>query len=151
MRMIGPITTLGMGGVFGGLARSGAAAGTLGRGATFTRYLEGGGGVIAELGEGGMLDLAIQRAPGTPSGGQMFNEAASAFGDNLVGIRGTWLGTGEMTSNYDAFQAALAAGASPEQAALQTFTGTMAARNGFTAVNVVTNSVGKVVVEFTKP
>lgn len=132
--------------------QSGGAASVAAKGAgeTFTAYTKGGGGVLAELGKDGFLDLAIQKGPGTPSGGQMFNEALAVFGNNVKGIRGTWLGTGSMKSNFDSFQAAIRAGATPEQAALGTFTGKMSARNGFANARIVVNSPKKVVVEFGK-
>ena len=111
---------------------------------------KGGDGIIAELGEDGFLTLAIQKGPGTPSGGQMFSDALGAFGNNVKGVGGNWLGTGSMTSNFDSFQAATRAGATPEQAALGTFTGKMSARSGFTNVRVVENTPKKVVAEFWK-
>jgi hypothetical protein len=72
------------------------------------------------------------------------------FGPNVKGVRGTWIGGGEIADNFDAFKAALKAGATPEEAAFKTFTGKMARRSGFTTAKVVQNDAGKVVVEFAK-
>ena len=83
----------------------------------------------------------------------MFNEVIAAFGaNNIKGIRGTWIGGGDLATNYDAFQKAAAAGLSPEQAAVKTFTGEMARRAGFTKVRIIENNEAskKVVVEFTR-
>lgn len=72
-----------------------------------------------------------------------------AFGPNVKGIRGNWVGTGTMTENFDSFKAALKSGLSPEDAALNhTFTGHMAAKWGFTHATVVLNDAAKVIVEF---
>ena len=61
------------------------------------------------------------------------------------------MGSRGQAFNFNSFKAALASGSSPEQAALQTFTGKMAARSGFTEARVVTATEDKVVVEFTRP
>jgi hypothetical protein len=126
----------------------------LGVGQLFQAYTESNKGILAELAQDRFLDLVIKSEPRrTPRGGRMFAAALAAFGgrDNIVGIRGTWLGSGELRDNFDSFQKALTAGASPEAAALQTFTGKMAMRNGLIKVAVITNTPSKVVVEFTKP
>jgi len=120
-----------------------------GPGEDFSAYTSNtGGGVYAALGKDGFLEFAIEKGAGKPSGGQMFNEASSGFGNNVLGIRGVWLGGGSMTSNFDSFRAAIASGFSPEEAALQTFTGEMAMRNGFPNVTIVTDTAKKVIVEF---
>ena len=80
----------------------------------------------------------------------MFAEAMEAFGPNVRGVRGTWMRGGDIADNFDAFKAATAAGAAPESAALQTFTGRMAQKYGFSNATVVTNEAGKAVVEFTR-
>jgi hypothetical protein len=100
-----------------------------------------------------MLGLAIQAdkkndPPTTPRGGEMFDEAMRAFGPNVRGIRGNWVGTGEMTDNFDSFKDALKSGLRPEEAAFHTFTGHMAAKWGFTHATVVANNDEKVIVEF---
>ena len=73
-----------------------------------------------------------------------------AFGSNVKGVRGTWLGGGDLADNFDAFKAAIARGAAPEQAAFQTFTGHMAAKHGLKSARVVQNDARKIVVEFTR-
>ena len=79
----------------------------------------------------------------------MFNEAMEAFGTNVKGVRGTWLGGGDLADNFDAFKAALKT-STPEEAAFKTFTGHMAEKHGFTNARVITNDARKVVVEFFK-
>ncbi|WP_437576463.1 hypothetical protein [Sorangium sp. So ce887] len=146
------IEVLGMAAVLrgGGKGGKGSAAGggRLGPGDNFAAYVSGSDGVLAELGKDGFLDLYIKAGPGTPRGSQMFKEALDAFGSNVKGIRGTWLGGGDLASNFDSFGAALKSGLTPEQAAFKTFTGKMAYRAGFTRVKIVTNNARKVVVEF---
>jgi hypothetical protein len=66
-------------------------------------------------------------------------------------IRGTWLGTGKMITNFGAFQKTLATGLSPEESAKQTLTGAMAARHGFEKINVLQNMARKVTADFTRP
>lgn len=80
----------------------------------------------------------------------MFDEAMAAFGARVEGVRGTWLGGGDLASNFDTFQAGIKAGLDPAAAASSTFTGRMAARHGFTNVRIVNNAPSKVVVEFTR-
>ena len=94
---------------------------------------DGGGGVIAQVDDAGVLNLAIEAGAGTPQGGQMFNRALSEVG-RVNGIRGTW--NPSMPSNLDAFNANIRAGMSAKEAARATFTGTMAGRAGFTNVAV---------------
>ncbi len=79
----------------------------------------------------------------------MFAEAMEAFGSNVKGVRGTWIGSADIGDNFNAFKSAVEAGSMPEQAAFQTFTGHMAAKYGFTTASIVQNDGGKVVVEFT--
>jgi hypothetical protein len=122
----------------------------LGPGEDFSAHVKGSEGVLASLGNDGILDLYIKAGPGTPRGGQMFTEALNAYGTNVRGIRGTWLGGGDLSSNFDSFQAGIQGGMSPSDAAASTFTGKMATRAGFTNVRVVTNTDTRVVVEFTK-
>jgi hypothetical protein len=80
----------------------------------------------------------------------MFNEALKAYGSNVKGIRGTWLGGGDLASNFDSYKANIKAGLDPRAAAQKTFTGTMATRAGFTTVTVVSDTSSKVVAEFTR-
>jgi hypothetical protein len=126
----------------------------LGPGEMLSRHLSEDYGLLAELDRDGMLKIAIvadkkNKPPTTPKGGEMFEEAMRAFGPNVKGIRGNWIGTGTMTENFDSFKAALKSGLSPEDAALNhTFTGHMAAKWGFTRATVVLNDAAKVIVEF---
>lgn len=80
----------------------------------------------------------------------MFNEALRAYGSNVKGIRGTWLGGGDLSSNFDAYKANIKAGLDPKAAAAETFTGKMATRAKFTKVTIVSDTDAKVVVEFTR-
>jgi hypothetical protein len=125
--------------------------GKLRKGDVFSAHTDGSHGVLADLDAGGFLNLYIKKGPKTPSGGQMFNEALAAFGPSQVkGIRGTWIGGGDIADNFNAFKAAKRGGSTPEEAAFKTFTGHMAAKNGFTTSKVVRDDDAKVVVEFTR-
>ncbi|WP_223641620.1 hypothetical protein [Corallococcus sp. EGB] len=117
----------------------------------FTAHVQGGGGVMAQLGEDGFVDLWIKKAPGTPSGGQMFREALAAFGERVKGVRGTWINSADMGDKFRAFKLAERGLLSPEDAAQSgTFTGKMSLKAGFNKVRVLLNDVDKVVVEFTQ-
>jgi len=72
---------------------------------------------MAQLGKDDrILDLYIAKGPNTPTGGEMFEEAIKAFGlSNIKGIRGTWLGGGDLRTNFDAFQKAIKAGLTPSR------------------------------------
>jgi hypothetical protein len=126
----------------------------LGPGEMLSRHLQGKYGLLADLGPDGILKLIIHAdkqndPPLTPKGGEMFDEAMRAFGPNVQGIRGNWLGTDpEMSDNFDSFKEALKSGLPPEEAAFHTFTGHMAAKWGFTRATVVSNNDEKVIVEF---
>jgi hypothetical protein len=126
----------------------------LGPGEMLSRHLNGDYGLLAELDRDGILKLAIfsdnkHNPPLTPRGGEMFDEAMRAFGPNVKGIRGNWFGTDpKMSDNFDSFKAALKSGLPPEEAALHTFTGHMAAKWGFTHATVVLNDAEMVIVEF---
>ncbi len=100
------------------------------------------GGVIATLNpEDGNLSLAIEKGVGTPRGGQMFADAINHFGiNNINGIEGKWVPA--MPTNLNAFNENILGGMTPEEAASNTFTGTMAARYGFTDVQIL-NLVGE--------
>jgi hypothetical protein len=135
------------------LPRTPETARPLGPGQTLARHTQGEYGLVAHLEPDGMLSIAIQAdkkndPPTTPKGGEMFDEAMRAFGPNVKGIRANWVGTGEMTDNFDSFKAALKSGLPPEEAAFQTFTGHMAAKWGFTRATVVLNNDEKVILEF---
>lgn len=81
----------------------------------------------------------------------MFKEAIEAFGlKNVKGVRGTWIGGGDLASNFDSYKAALNADRTPAEAATMTFTGKMAGRFGFTNVRVIQDDARKVVVEYTR-
>jgi hypothetical protein len=56
----------------------------------------------------------------------------------------------ELSSNFDAYKANLKAGAIPQAAAENTFTGTMASRAGFTKARIIIDTKSKVVVEFSR-
>jgi hypothetical protein len=122
----------------------------LGPGQDFSAHVEGSDGVLASLGADGILDLYIKAGANTPRGREMFSEALRAYGSNVKGIRGTWLGGGDLRSNFDSYKASLRAGLDPSAAAADTFTGKMATRAGFTTITIVTDTDAKVVVEFTR-
>jgi len=92
------------------------------------------GGVLAQVDSSGVLNLAIEKGLGTPSGSAMFDDAMKAVGPNVKAIRGTW-NTG-MPDNLNSFNEAIKSGMSPEAAARATFTGKMAGRYRFTGVTV---------------
>ncbi|MFE0590379.1 ricin-type beta-trefoil lectin domain protein [Micromonospora echinospora] len=105
---------------------------------------DGSNGVIASIDSDGILNTAIQAGDGTPNGGQMFQDALEVLGPRTRGIRGKWV-AGEMQDNLDSFNSGIQIGLSPEEAAMHTFTGKMAARNGFTSATIerVVGSVGE--------
>jgi hypothetical protein len=109
---------------------------------TYSEFYGGSeGGVVANLDENGVLSLAIEKGPTTPSGGQMFTDAVNNFGvDNINAIEGKWIRA--MPSNLNTFNDLVRSGMSPEEAAASTFTGKMAARFGFTEVTI-TNMAGE--------
>lgn len=123
----------------------------LGLGDDYNAHIEGKHGLLAELDKEGMLNLYIVRGPNTPSGSGMFEEAMDKFRPNVKGVRGTWLGGGDLKDNFDSYKAGLAKGLTPEESArTHTFTGKMADRAGFSNVKVVKDTDGKVVAEFRK-
>jgi RHS repeat-associated protein len=125
---------------------------TLKPGETLTKYADKDAGLMAQLGKDDrFLNLYIVKGENTPRGGEMFWEAIKAFGlENIRGVRGTWIGGGKLADNFDAYKKAIAAGMTPEKAAFETFTGKMAMKAGFTKANIVTDTAGKVVAEFTR-
>ncbi|WP_257980834.1 putative T7SS-secreted protein [Streptomyces sp. CB02959] len=108
-------------------------------------YIEapkGGGGIIADLNDDGIMSLVIERGPNTPRGSEMFNNAMDHFGDKVRGVKGYWQNGGTLRDNLDSFNRAARAGvpgdfSALEQAARETFTGKMAGRRGFTEVEFV--------------
>jgi hypothetical protein len=107
---------------------------------------------LVDLDGRGFVNFYIKEGPLAPSGGDMFREGMASFSANYTGVRGTWLGKGDLTSNFDSFRAAVAAGKTEVDAALNyTFTGAMAKKYGFTRAVITGNEEFKVVVEFTKP
>jgi hypothetical protein len=82
----------------------------------------------------------------------MFREALAAFGDNVKGIRGNWHGGGDIADNFNSYAKNIQAGMTEEQAALNTFTGKMAQRAGFSQVEVTPQTTSDAVeVVFTRP
>jgi hypothetical protein len=89
----------------------------------------------------GVLDLAIEKGPTTPSGAEMFTAAVDHFGvDNIEAIEGKWVQA--MPDNLNTFNELVGEGMSEEDATASTFTGKMAARFGFTTVQI-TKLVGE--------
>ena len=97
----------------------------------------GADGIIASVDSNGILDTVITAGEGTPKGSVMFQDAMDALGSSVRGIRGKWLsGSGELQDNLDSFNAGIQSGLTPQEAALNTFTGKMAALNGFTNATI---------------
>lgn len=96
---------------------------------------DGSSGVIASIDSDGILNTAIQAGDGTPNGAKMFEDALEALGPRTRGIRGKWV-AGDMQDNLDSFNSGIQVGLDPEKAAMHTFTGKMAARNGFTRATI---------------
>ena len=108
------------------------------------------GGIAATV-ENGVLKLAVKKALGTPSGKEMFEEAWGALGSKVQQIEGYWMPGGDMADNFISFNNALAKGLSPEQAAMQTWTGKMAASKGFTVPVIKVGDRGQIIATFSKP
>lgn len=106
----------------------------------YTEAYDSGTFIMAEIGPDGMLDTIIEVSkkplPTDPRGGQLFINAMEAIGHQADGIRGKWLSGGELKDNLDSFNAGIQNLLSPEEAAKHTFTGKMAARYGFTEVEI---------------
>lgn len=124
--------------------------GQLGPNQMYSNYLNGRAGLMASMDSDHILDLYIVRGEGTstPSGADMFNEAMAQFSD-VRGVRGTWIGGGDIADNFNSYKANLDT-MSPQDAAAATFTGKMAIRAGFTNITVVTDTNSIVKVTFTK-
>lgn len=83
----------------------------------------------------------------------MLNDAWNKLGSQVKHIEGYWMPGGDMSDNFDSFNSALARRLTPEQAAMQTWTGKMAAEKGFTVVTSVgvVGNEGVIHVVFSKP
>ncbi|WP_345004785.1 Hint domain-containing protein, partial [Dactylosporangium siamense] len=103
-------------------------------------FYEGGVAIAADVDANGVLNTAITAVEGRlPTGGQMFVDAVEALRPHIRAIRGNWHSeSGTMSDNLDSFNAGIQIGLTAEEAALNTFTGKMAARYGFK--NVVIES-----------
>jgi hypothetical protein len=134
----------------GASGKNAAAREFLGVGGEFDAYSGRGGGINAQLGGDGFIDFVIQKADHTPDGATMFREMMAAYGTNAKGIRGTWFGTGTLTSNFRAYKRGIAAGLTPEASAAATFTGDMAREYGYSTVRIVEDTDIMVKVEFTR-
>ncbi|MGW0959414.1 putative T7SS-secreted protein [Streptomyces gelaticus] len=101
-----------------------------------------GKGIVADLDSKGIMSLVIEKGPDTPRGSEMFDNAIRSFGNDVQGVKGYWQNGGTLRDNLDSFNSA-ARNAPPgdmralEDAARTTFTGKMAARHGFTDVEIV--------------
>ncbi|WP_438948553.1 DUF6531 domain-containing protein [Streptomyces atratus] len=101
-----------------------------------------GKGIVADLDAKGIMSLVIEKGPDTPRGSEMFDNAIRSFGNDVQGVKGYWQNGGTLRDNLDSFNSA-ARNAPPgdmralETAARSTFTGKMAARHGFTDVEIV--------------
>ncbi|MFE3037786.1 RICIN domain-containing protein [Streptomyces canus] len=97
-------------------------------------------GIVAGIDDAGFVSMAVKKGPGTPSGSEMFNAALAHFGSKVKGVKAYWQNGGELSDNLNSFNKAVRSGeyASLEEAALRgTFTGKMAARSGFTNVEII--------------
>ena len=82
----------------------------------------------------------------------MFNGLIARTGQegvNLQGIRGAWIG-GTDSVNFAQYRAGISAGLTPEQAALNTWTGKLSKQHGFTTVEKVIDN-GNVYPTFRRP
>jgi len=92
-------------------------------------------GIYAALNNHGMIEFVIEAGPqASPRGHVLFEAMINHFGTNAQGIVGSW----SYGCNLARFNQLTAQGMSLEQAAAATWTGTQAARHGFTTGNVVT-------------
>lgn len=98
-----------------------------------------GASIVADIDKSGLFGLAIEAIEDElPRGGEMFNAALAHFGDAVKGIKGYWQDGGTLSDNLNSFNAAVRDGVPLEEAALtKTFTGKMAARAGFTNVEII--------------
>nr|WP_329167716.1 ricin-type beta-trefoil lectin domain protein [Streptomyces sp. NBC_01267] len=94
-------------------------------------------GILASIDEEGYVSMAVNKGPGTPSGGEMFNAALAHFGDKVKGFKAYWQDGGALSDNLNSFNKAIQEGASLEEAALRnTFSGKMCQKAGFTNVEI---------------
>ena len=92
---------------------------------------------LAALDGDGFLDMVFDvpsRLKGQGIGTEMFDKSVDLFGDKIKGINGTWLGTGDLKDNYDAFIKKYKE--LGDDAVWETFTGRQAKKHGFTNANV---------------
>ncbi|MFD5888860.1 RICIN domain-containing protein [Streptomyces sp. NPDC060334] len=101
-------------------------------------------GIMGSIDSDGILNLIVLAEEDlTPTGSVMIAEVMEKIGGNAKGIRGTWLGGGDMKDNLDSFNAGIQSlMLSPEEAARLTFTGKMAAKYGFTGKVDIVKTVG---------
>lgn len=91
-------------------------------------------GVSALVTGAGILRITLRATERTPRGSVIFGHMMDAIGDQAHTIQGQWATRPGFTDNLDAFNAGIRNGLSPTEAALNTFTGKMAARYGYTEV-----------------
>ncbi|WP_280471080.1 DUF2332 family protein, partial [Nocardia cyriacigeorgica] len=102
--------------------------------ADLTRLLEG---ISGEVDSSGVLSLRVVSSDRTPSGAEMFDDLWQAIGQDVRSISGAWKADAGQDSNLITFNAGIAGGLTPEEAALTTWTGKMAVRHGFGEVEVL--------------
>ncbi|WP_238432061.1 RICIN domain-containing protein [Streptomyces cavernae] len=107
-------------------------------------YGSGSHGVMGSIDNDGILNLLVLAEEGlTPTGSEMIADVMAKIGGNAKGIRGTWLGGGDMKDNLDSFNAGIQSlMLSHEEAARLTFTGKMAAKYGFNGEIDIVKLVG---------
>ncbi len=96
----------------------------------------------AKLSNGGLLELDFNVPDGMKGEGigtNMFNDALKTFGDDVKGIKGTWVGG----DNLSAFQKALKKTNDINVAIFSTPTGKWAKRNGFDQATITGSHVGE--------
>jgi hypothetical protein len=94
---------------------------------------DGSKGIYGDLNTEDMIEFFIEAGPqANPRGNVLFKEMIDHFGDTAKGVVGSWT----YGDNLAAFNQLTAQGLSLEEAATKTWTGTQAARNGFTKVEV---------------
>jgi hypothetical protein len=113
-------------------------------------------GIVGFVDKQGILGIDVFANPSLRasrgSGTDMFNSLISRTtreGVELQGIRGAWI-SGTDSVNFMQYRAGISGGLSPEQAALNTWTGKLAQQHGFTTVEKVIDT-GNVYSIFRKP
>ena len=110
-------------------------------------------GIYGALNKDGLVEFVIEAGPqASPHGRVLFAEMMEHFGSKAKGVVGSW----SYGDNLARFNQLVAQGMTPAKAAAQTWTGTQAARFGFTTVRIVTTegapgAYTKVIVEFLRP